>query len=222
MWCVSLALEKQSCTIFSMQIIFTCFVSETEDIMRGIILYFILSTRKYCTRVCICGRHGYTLENHLEPTPGRSCGLCRGACAGAGFVKDLYLHGEPTLEQIFVEDWTLWKGPMLKKWRTPRKSWRIYAKLIFPSRICFVNYNDCHNGWTISLSLPQPTRWILHISSPSPAEEVDDTEFSLAPDSQKVLAHHNRTRLRIFGSGVGFFAWNSMSYQRYRFMECHI
>lgn len=37
--------------------------------------------------------------------------------------------------------------------------------------------------------------WIHPISSPTPAEEVDDKEFWWAPGSQKGLTHPNRTAL---------------------------
>lgn len=127
---------------------------------------------------------------------------------------------DPCWSRLFLEDWALWKGPMVEKWRTAEDHEGLYAKLIFPSCISFVYDNDCRRGWTNSLSLPQPTRQVHHISSSSPAEEMDEIAFWWAPDSQTGLTHHKGT-LGIFGLGVGFFACNFMAFQRCCFMECH-
>ncbi|KAK4806141.1 hypothetical protein QYF61_001064 [Mycteria americana] len=57
-------------------------------------------------------------EPMLEQAPGRNCGLCRGAHAGACFQA-----GPVTPWGPFLKDCTLWKGPMLEQFLKNCSPW---------------------------------------------------------------------------------------------------
>lgn len=66
----------------------------------------ILSTKKYYTRVCACGGHGYalnTMDNFAGAGSWQELWPLRGAHAGTGFVGDVFPRGGPMLEQTLPE-----------------------------------------------------------------------------------------------------------------------